>query len=142
MYSLIDSQRHVQSISTAYLRWLLILACFLAQSPLPAQTDDVTGQHFPDVPDAWAEAVRYKNEYFSVGVLFGALLDYTILDQDQQSIDQVGKQENEIEFRSVRFLFARTLDFMGPWTYVVATEYNGYDRAPGDRAFNIVDWAR
>ena len=124
------------------MRWQLILACFLAQSPLHALTSDVTGQRFPDVPDAWAEAVRYKNEYFSVGVLFGAPLDYTILDQDQQSIDQVGKQENEIEFRSERFLFARTLDFMGPWTYVVATEYNGYDRAPGDRAFNIVDWAR
>ena len=71
------------------MRWPLILACFLVQSPLLAQTDEVTGQRFPDVPDAWAEAVRYENEYFSAGVLFGALLDYTILDQDQQSIDPV-----------------------------------------------------
>ena len=123
------------------MRWPAILVCFLVQSALLAQPDEVTGQRFPDVPDAWAEAVRYENEYFSAGVLFGALLDYTILDQDQQSIDQVGKQENEFESRSVRFLFAGTLDFLGPWTYVVAAEYNGYDRAPEDRAFNFVDVA-
>ena len=123
------------------MRWLLILACFFAQAPLSAQTAADVRHRLPDVPDAWAQAVRYENEYFSLGVLFGALLDYTVLDQDQQSIDQVGKQENEFESRSVRFLFAGTLDFMGPWTYVVAAEYNGYDRAPEDRAFSFVDVA-
>ena len=123
------------------MRWLLILACLFAPGPLLAQTAGDAPHNFPDIPDAWLEAARYKNEHFSVAILFGGLLDYTILDQDQQSIDQVGKQENEFESRSVRFLFAGTLDFMGPWSYVVAAEYNGYDRKPEDRAFYFVDAA-
>ena len=126
-------------MQTRAMRWLLILACIFTQSPLLAESEEDARQHFPDVPDAWVEAVKYRNQYFSLGVLFGALLDYTVFDQDQQSIVQVGKQENEFESRSVRLLFAGKLDFLGPWAYLVAAEYNGYDRAPGDRAFYFVD---
>ena len=74
-------------------RWLLILACFFSQASLLAQTGGDARHRFPDVPDAWLEAAQYKNEHFSMAVLFGGLLDYTILDQDQQSIDQIGKQD-------------------------------------------------
>jgi len=130
-----------QSMPAVIIRSLIVLACFYTQSPLLAQTGETQQHQFPDVPDAWAEAVKYENEYFSVGVLFGALLDYTILDQDQQSIGQVGKQENDFEARSFRLLFAGTLDFMGPWSYVVAAEYKGFDRAPEDAYFNFVDVA-
>lgn len=122
-------------------RWLLILACFFSQASLLAQTGGDARHRFPDVPDAWLEAAQYKNEHFSMAVLFGGLLDYTILDQDQQSIDQIGKQDDGFESRSVRFLFAGTLDFIGPWSYVVAAEYNGYDREPEDPVFNFVDVA-
>ena len=138
---LIDSQRLVQSTPATLVRGLIMLACFFAHSPLLAQTDDGTEYLFPDVPDAWAESSRYKNEHFSLAVLFGALLDYSIFDQDQQSIDQVGEQENELEARSLRLLFAGTLDFMGPWSYVVAAEYNGSDRAPEDPIFTFMDVA-
>ena len=40
------------------MRWLLLLACFFTQSPLLAQTEEDARQHFPDVPDAWVEAVK------------------------------------------------------------------------------------
>jgi len=117
------------------------LACFFVQSPLLAQNDDDAAYLFPDIPDAWAQAVRYKNEHFSAAFLFGGLIDYTTFDQDQQSIDQVGEQENTLEARSVRFLFAGTLDFIGPWAYVVAVESNRFDQATESPALTVMDAA-
>ena len=137
--SSMNPRHHVQSVRSHGIRGLIILACLIAQSPLLAQTDEDEQHWFPDAPAAWEEATRYRNEHFSLGFLFGMLLDYTAFDQDQQSIDQVGIQNNEFESRSARFLIAGTLDFIGPWSYVLAAEYNGYDRPPEDPVFNLMD---
>jgi phosphate-selective porin OprO and OprP len=120
---------------------LIVLACFFFQSPLLARTDDDAHYDVPDIPDSWAEALRYKNEQFSLALLFGTLLDYTTWDQDQQSIDQVGKLENEFEVRSLRFLFAGTLDFMGSWSYLAAVESNRFDQATENPHFTLMDAA-
>ena len=136
---LFESQRLIRSIPAIVIRGLILSTCCLAQSPLLAQTDDDKQYLFPDVPDALAEAIRYKNEHFSVAVLFGALVDYTILDQDQQSIDQVGEQEDTLEVRSLRFLFAGTLDFIGPWAYLVAVESNRFDQATENPRLTVMD---
>ena len=135
------SEYPLQSILIAAILRLFVLVFFFAPSPLPAQANDAVQYEVPDIPDSWAEALRYKNEHFSVAFLFGTLLDYTTWDQDQQSIDQVGKQEDEFEVRSLRFLFAGTLDFMGPWSYVVALESNRFDQATENPRFALMDAA-
>jgi phosphate-selective porin OprO/OprP len=135
------SEYPLQSILIAGILRLFVLVFFFAPSPLPAQENDAVQYEVPDIPDSWAEALRYQNEHFSVAFLFGTLLDYTAFDQDQQSVDQVGKQENEFEVRSLRFLFAGTLDFMGPWSYVVALESNRFDQATDNPRFALMDAA-
>jgi len=129
----------VQSIPAGIVRGLIVLVCFFVQASVAAQTDDAVQYDVPDIPDSWAEALRYKNEHFSLAFLFGTLLDYTNWDQDQQSIDQVGKQESQFEVRSLRFLFAGTLDFVGPWSYVVAIESNRFDQATENPHFTLMD---
>lgn len=120
---------------------LFVLAFFFAPSPTKAQTDDAVRYDVPDIPDSWAEALRYKNERFSAALLAGTLLDYTTWDQDQQSIEQVGKQEDKFEVRSLRFLIAGTLDFIGPWSYLVALESNRFDQATENAHFTVMDAA-
>jgi phosphate-selective porin OprO/OprP len=132
-------KHHDSSLPCKTIHCLIVFAGLGVQSSLLAQVVE-EGQHwFPDAPPAWAEATKYKNENFSVGFLFGALVDYTVFDQDQQSIDQVGIQNNELESRSARFLLAGTLDFIGPWSYVLTGEYNGYDRPSDVPVFNLMD---
>jgi phosphate-selective porin OprO/OprP len=135
------SEHTFQPILVAAILRLFVLVFFFAPSPLPAQANDAVQYDVPDIPDSWAEALRYKNEHFSVAFLFGTLLDYTTWDQDQQSVDQVGIQEDEFEVRSLRFLFAGTLDFMGPWSYVVALESNRFDQATDNPRFALMDAA-
>jgi phosphate-selective porin OprO/OprP len=135
------SEHPFRSILAVAFRGLFVLAFLFAPRPLPAQPSDAVQYEVPDIPDSWAEALRYENEHFSVAFLFGTLLDYTTWDQDQQSIDQVGKQEDEFEVRSLRFLFAGTLDFMGPWSYVVALESNRFDQATESARFTLMDAA-
>ena len=132
-------QHHVQSIPATIIRGLIVLVFVFAQSPLLAESEDSVEYDFPDIPDSWAEALRFENEQFSMAFLFGTLLDYTVLDQDPQSIDQVGKQGNEFEVRSLRFLFAGTLDFIGPWSYLVAIESNRFDQATENPHFTLMD---
>ena len=118
---------------------LFLLAFFCAQSPIHAQANDADSYSVPDIPDSWAQALRYKNEHFSAAFLFGTLLDYTTWVQDQQSIEQVGEQEDKFEVRSLRFLIAGTLDFMGPWSYVVALESNRFDQATENSRLTLMD---
>lgn len=117
----------------------MVLLCCLLPLSLYAEPEEQATYLIPDIPDQWADAVRYKDENFSVMFGFAGLLDYTVLDQDEQSIEQVGKQEDKFEARSLRLLFAGTLDFIGPWSYLVAAEYKGFARSPGDRFFNFTD---
>ena len=109
-------KHHDSSLPCKTIHCLIVFAGLGVQSSLLAQVVE-EGQHwFPDAPPAWAEATKYKNDNFSVGFLFGLLIDYSAFSQDQQSIDQLSIQENQLESRSARFLLAGTLDFIGPWS--------------------------
>lgn len=94
---------------------------------------------FPDVPDDWIESVTFRFKHWSLGIGLATLLDYSILSQDETNIAQVGKQANKLEFRSFRLLFRGTLDFLGPLSYLLAAEYNGFGREPEEKRFNITD---
>ena len=107
------------------IQWLLALLCFIAPFSLLAQDEDGGDYQFPDLPERWADVSKYRNEHFSVGMLFVGLFDYSVFDQNRRSIDQVGEQDNAFDVRSFRFLVAGTLDFIGPWSYLISVEYNG-----------------
>ena len=66
MISNSTSRRLVRPIAAGIVRGLIVLVCFFAQSPVLAQTDDAVQYDVPDIPDSWAEALRYKNEHFSL----------------------------------------------------------------------------
>jgi len=117
---------------------LIFLSC---QSTLLAQDRRPEGNWFPDTPPEWKEKVHFQNEDFSVRVGFSALFDYTVFDQDQESLDQLGKQENEFERRSVRLVLSGRLDFLGPWSYLLAVEYKGFAQAPDDPIWTFTDVA-
>ena len=82
----------------------------------------------PDVPEELLDSIKYRNDYWSMGVGLGVLVDYTAFSQDDESIAQVGRQENELEARSLRLLFGGTLDFIGPVSYLLATEFKNFYR--------------
>lgn len=119
-------------------RLILIVCCWFSFAS-QIQADTEREQMIPDIPDYWAQAVRYQDENFSMAFVFAGLLDYTIFDQDRQSIEQVGEQENTFERRSLRLIAAGTLDAIGPWSYLLAAEYKGFAREPEDPLFNFTD---
>lgn len=123
------------------IQWLLALLCFIAPFSLLAQDEDGGDYQFPDIPERWADVSKYRNEHFSVGMVFVGLFDYSVFDQNRRSIDQVGEQDNAFDARSFRFLVAGTLDFIGPWSYLISVEYNGLDDTPGDPTFKFIDVA-
>ena len=123
------------------LQALTFLVSLVFHSTLLAQDSESEGNWFPDTSPELREKLSYRNEHFSIGFGFAALFDYTVFDQDQDSLDQLGKQENDFERRSLRLLMRGTLDFLGPWSYLLAAEYKGFARAPDDPIWNFTDVA-
>jgi phosphate-selective porin len=69
------------------------------------------------------------------------LLDYNILNQDENSITQVGKVDDAVEFRADRFMLSgNLLFFRNPWRYMISLNYNGLDAPQGKETFDFVDW--
>ncbi|HTT21612.1 MAG TPA: hypothetical protein VMG82_21975, partial [Candidatus Sulfotelmatobacter sp.] len=82
----------------------------------------------PDVPKKLDDMTRYRGKYFST--LFGivAIYDYNAFSQDSDSITQVGRQRDQWNDRSTRFLLLGTI---GPESYqlhyLAAYAWNGFD---------------
>src|SRR5581483_8076592 len=82
----------------------------------------------PDVPKKLDDMTRYRGRYFST--LFGivAIADYNAFSQDSDSITQVGRQRDQWNDRSTRFLLLGTI---GPESYqlhyLAAYAWNGFD---------------
>jgi len=82
----------------------------------------------PDVPKKLDNMTRYRGKYFST--LFGivAIYDYNAFSQDADSITQVGRQRDQWNDRSTRFLLLGTI---GPESYqlhyLASYAWNGFD---------------
>lgn len=109
--------------------------------PIAANADEDSSAKFaiPDIPSEWFDYVKYRNDYWSFGAGLAALLDYTSFSQSQESVEQIGDQEDEFEARSLRLMFGGTLNFIGPVSYLAAAEYKGFNRDHDDPLFNITD---
>ena len=105
------------------------------ESDLPPEEEAAAKEadHYalPDLADktlAEAKVVDAKDR-FAVKLGFAFLpADYTVFDQDADSITQVGEQEDKYEVRSLRFMARGFLELGRKWNYMVSYEYKGFDK--------------
>jgi phosphate-selective porin OprO and OprP len=113
---------------------IVTLSQLWAQTPKPA-APPAPDYILSDMPPNWT---TYNGRLFSIRVGFAILYDYTFFDQNQESIDQVGEQEDQRDLRSGRILLSGALKFKKPWIYVIARDYNE-NREPEDQIFDGLD---
>lgn len=105
------------------------------ESDLPPEAEaaakDADHYVLPDLADrtlAEAKVVDAKDR-FAVKLGFAFLpADYTVFDQDADSVAQVGEQEDKYEVRSLRFMARGFFDLGRKWNYMVSYEYKGFDK--------------
>jgi len=82
----------------------------------------------PDIPHKWAEVPSYQGKYFSILLGFAGIYDYNAFSQDSDSITQVGRQRDQWDDRSTRFILTGNI---GPESYrmhyFAAYSWNGFD---------------
>jgi hypothetical protein len=71
---------------------------------------------------------------------FVPILDYNLNIQNEESEEQVGKQESRFDIRSARVSVRGNLNVAKlPWSYMVSVEYKGLDRTEDDDPFGFTD---
>jgi hypothetical protein len=71
---------------------------------------------------------------------FVPILDYNLNIQNDESEEQVGKQESRFDIRSARVSVRGNLNVAKlPWSYMVSGEYKGLDRTEDDDPFGFTD---
>jgi phosphate-selective porin OprO/OprP len=82
----------------------------------------------PDIPPKWARVPEYHGTYFSTLLGFAGIYDYNAFSQDADSITQVGRQHDQWDDRSTRFILTGGI---GPESYrlhyFAAYSWNGFD---------------
>jgi phosphate-selective porin OprO and OprP len=84
---------------------------------------------------------QIETKAFTLNIGAAILVDYNILVQDNNNIDQVGKVNPAFEFRGDRLLISgQLLFFKNPWRYLISYNYNGLDAPQGEKVFSFLDW--
>lgn len=84
---------------------------------------------------------HFANKYFTMNVGFAFILDHNIVDQDNNSITQVGKVSPQTEVRGDRIVASgQLLFFKNPWRYLFSANFNGLDAPPSKKTFDLIDW--
>ena len=128
---------------------LLVLFFFFQYSVFAQHTDYVDStqtQIFADsgksyfIPDVKERRwTKTGNKLFTFQLGFAPIIDYNINIQDNDSKNQVGKQESRFDLRSGRVNARGKINFKNPWNYLVSVEYRGLDRMEGMSEFGITD---
>lgn len=80
------------------------------------------------------------NKAFTYQIGFAPILDYTAFIQDNDSKQQVGKQESQSDIRSARVSIRGNINFKKPWRYFASMGYNGLDYDPSKQTpWNVTD---
>ena len=72
------------------------------------------------VPDLHRKHMRWANggnKFFTYQIGFAPIVDYTAFIQDDDSKEQVGKQESQGDIRSARVSARGNINFKNPWRY-------------------------
>jgi phosphate-selective porin OprO and OprP len=94
----------------------------------PAQVDYAV----PDLPFKPAPGPEQQNAFFTLRPSFAYLEDFTYIDQDDNSIAQVGDQASQWQLRSARLSFLGTFGRDYKVNYQLGGEYQGLDSEPGE----------
>jgi len=82
----------------------------------------------PDLPDKIERYTSYRGKYFSTHFGVAVLYDYNAFFQDSESITQVGRQRDQWDDRSTRFILSGSI---GPEShqmfYFASYAWNGFD---------------
>ncbi|MXV53237.1 hypothetical protein GS399_19905 [Pedobacter sp. HMF7647] len=130
--------------------FLLILFAFQLTSVFAQNTDLVdssqtqvladTGKKYliPDVRKkmSWT---HFSTKLFSMQLGAAPIIDYSAFFQDSASIRQVGKQKDQFDLRSARFMMRGKIFFKNRWSYLIGIEYKGLDRTDDQKAFGFTD---
>ncbi len=135
------------------LKIALLLFFFFINSKSFAQhtdlVDDSQTQILPDttktymIPDATSKGMKWtrtQNKWFSAKLGFAPILDYNANFQNEDSKNQVGKQESRWDIRSARVMVSGKINFKNPWKYLISVEYKGMDRPDDAANFGITDF--
>ena len=89
----------------------------------------------PDVPDKLEQWTSYRGKYFSTRFGFAIFADYNAFWQDSDSIAQVGRQRDQWDDRSTRFILSGSI---GPEShqmfYFASYAWNGFDAPQNKKA--------
>ncbi|PTT13304.1 hypothetical protein DBR27_04865 [Flavobacterium sp. HMWF030] len=95
------------------------------------------------IPDATSKGMKWSrthNKWFTAKLGFAPILDYNANFQNQDSKNQVGKQESRFDIRSARVMVSGKINFKNPWKYLISVEYKGLDRADDASNFGVTDF--
>ena len=86
----------------------------------------------PDLPHSVHEETTLRESWGTLHLGAAPIFDYTWFSQDQDSVDQVGVQEDTHDWRSARVQMRGTLfnNRSHPWKFLVSFEYRGFDTDP------------
>ncbi len=92
----------------------------------------------PIMANKWNQ-IHTRN--FNLNFGLAVLLDHNITNQNNTSIEQVGKVGPATQFRGDRLVFSGDFTiFKRPWRYNISLNFNGLDAEDGDAAFSAIDW--
>jgi len=100
-----------------------------AQGDKPAAPSEVD-YAVPDLKTKPNGGMHQVNEYFSFKPSLALLQDFTYIDQDNDSITQVGDQASQWQVRSARLTFLGSIGKDYKVSYQVGGEYKGFDTDP------------
>ncbi|MEN9685624.1 MAG: hypothetical protein RLZZ28_1410 [Bacteroidota bacterium] len=142
------------SLKSNYLSALLISFVFIisanaqhtdlvdsSQTQVLADTSKSGRYIMPELSHKQMRWSRGGNGFMSIHLGFAPIVDYDLFFQDNASISQVGKQNNQADLRSGRMMFSGQLKFKHPWRYLFSIEYKGLDRSPEQDPIGITDLA-
>ena len=127
---------------------VLVLALFSYSSAVAAQSTESShepiGHHdgdrhpapehvdykLPDLMSKRVADVNTEDHFFTVRPSVALLQDYTYLDQDDESLAQVGKQTSQWQVRSARLSLLGSFGHDYKVSYQLGGEYKGFDTDP------------
>ena len=124
-------------ISAAILAGTAAVTAQTTSPSAPAQAEMPVDYFFPDAPPG---VTTYDNKFLTMRAGFVFLVDYTLVDQNASSVEQVAPQESTGDLRAGRLAFSGQFKFKRPWTYLIAGDFNEF-RQPEDRLFEGLDLA-
>lgn len=92
----------------------------------------------PDVSDSLVARTQIKEHWFTLKVGLVTLVDHSAFVQDEQSLAQVGRQEDQWDARSMRLMLRGTFGTQHKVSYLVAGEYKGFETEP-ENLWNLSD---